>query len=120
MHEPMQHDATLRSSRVRAATNRPAAAMPPARPQPIAARPGLQYVVPFSEGSAAVSRLGAAIVEQAAAAAPGAVVIHSGARPIDRNRAEAVRDEFQMLGVRATIAAADERLASGEVRVDIR
>lgn len=78
------------------------------------------YTVPFADGSAAVSRFGAAIVEQAAAAANAPVVLRAGPRPIDRNRALAVRAEMLMLGVSASVAAPDGQVASGEVRVEVR
>lgn len=113
-HEP----SSRRDDRTVAAPVRASDGSPGSR-QPAVARATARYTVPFADGSAAVSRLGAAIVEQAATAA-GTVVILSGRQPIDRNRAEAVRMEFLTLGVRATIATADERLAAGEVRIDIR
>lgn len=81
--------------------------------------PGPSYTIPFSDGSASVSRLGVAIIEQAAQAGSTAVLRSSG-RPIDRNRLEAVRMEFLMLGVHVVSAEPDARVTSGEVRIEIK
>lgn len=98
-------------------------AAPAALPRPGPAQrptaPGPSYTILFSEGSAAVSRLGIAIVEQAAQAG-GTAVLRSSGRPIDRNRLEAVRMEFLMLGVQVVNAEPDPRVASGEVHIEIR
>jgi hypothetical protein len=77
------------------------------------------FTIVFPEGSASVSRLGIAIIEQAATNF-GALTIRSGPRPIDRNRAEAVRTELLTLGVQVAVAEPDGRVGPTEVRIDVR
>lgn len=92
-----------------------------ARTSMTTSRTSTVYTVAFGEGSAALTLLGTAIVEQAGSAATtGAVVLRAGLRPIDRNRAIAVRDELLSYGVQSAIADGDDRVPSGEVRIEVR